>query len=62
MGMERVSPTCIQLPRQKHEIVLEDKYNETPGKLLHIVSDAFVHTEAEQVTGAWCIFKTRDAK
>ena len=44
------------------KIVLEVKHDETPGKLLHIVSDALVHIEAEQVTGAWHIFKTQDTE
>ena len=47
-------------PQTKNEIGLENKYNETPGKLLHIMSDALVHIEAEQITGACHIFETRD--
>ena len=58
---KKFHPHAFRSP-DKNKMVIKDKYNKTPVKLLHIVSDALVHIETEQVTGAWHIFKTRDAK
>jgi ribonuclease HI len=49
-------------PPDREEIILDDAFDETPGQLLHIVSDASVHTSVGRVTGAWHLFETRDAK
>ena len=49
-------------PPDRDKIILSNNFDETPGQLLHIVSDASVHITAGRVTGAWHLFKTHNAK